>query len=125
MKKEATLISEISHEVRTFLKDHVFSVWQLELIMHMREQSHALSCDEIAKLLYSTPAAIESTLKRFVELGVLRQAMGTADSYVYAPATNELQNLVDLTAKTYSARRIDVINLIFSTPQKAPRLSLD
>lgn len=125
MKKEAALISEISLEVRNFLKDHVFSVWQLELIVQMRERNHALSCDEIAKLLYSTPAAIESTLKRFAELGVLRRELGTSDSYIYAPATLELRQLIDLTAATYSARRIDVINLIFSTPQKAPRLSLD
>ncbi|MCC6977787.1 MAG: hypothetical protein IT343_05665 [Candidatus Melainabacteria bacterium] len=125
MKKEAALISEISYEVRTFIKDHVFSVWQLELIMHMRDRNHALTCDEIAKLLYSTPSAIESTLRRFTELGVLRLSIESADSFIYAPSTTELSQVIDLTAQAYSARRIDVINLIFSTPQKAPRLTLE
>jgi predicted HTH transcriptional regulator len=125
VKEEATLITEISPEVRSFLKEHVHSVWQLELILHMRERKESRTVAEIAKHLYSTPAAIESTLERFVNLGILKHALESQNSYVFAPASAEMQRTIDDSVKTYSARRIDVINLIFSNPQKAPRLTLE
>lgn len=125
VKEEATLITEISPEVRSFLKEHVHSVWQLELILHMRERRESMTVSEIAKVLYSTPAAIESTLERFVSLGILRQDTGTPNSFLFSPASSNMQKTIDDSVKTYSARRIDVINLIFSNPQKAPRLTLE
>lgn len=124
MKEEATLITEIAPEVRSFLKKHVHSVWQLELILHMRERKESMTIGEIAKQLYSTPAAIESTLERFVNLGIIKHVLEGQNSYVFSPASAEMKKTIDDSVKTYSARRIDVINLIFSNPQKAPRLPL-
>ncbi len=125
MKEEATLITEISPEVRSFLKEHVHSVWQLELILHMRAHKESMTVAQIAKQLYSTPTAIESTLERFVSLGILTQGSDSQNSYVFSPVSTEMQKTIDDAVKTYSARRIDVINLIFSNPQKAPRLTLE
>lgn len=125
MKDEATLITELTSEVRTFIKAYVHSVWQLELISHMRAQNESMTVHEIAKLLYSTPAAIESTLERFANLGIITKTEGSPDSYVFSPASNELKKTIDDAVNIYSTRRIEVINLIFSSPQKAPRLSLD
>ncbi len=125
MKEEATLITEVSPEVRSFLKEHIQSVWQLELILQIRSHKDLMTVYDIAKLLYSTPAAIEGTLERFVNLGVISRVEGSPDSYVYSPTSMELTRTIDNAAKCYTARRIDVINLIFSNPQKSPRLSLD
>ena len=124
MKEEATLITEISSDVRDFFKSHIHSLWQLELIMCMRAHQGMMPVDQIAKLLYSTPAAIESTLERFVQLGVLKEIPGNPNTFIYAPS-NELRQTIDAAAGIYSSRRIDVINLIFASPRKAPRLNLE
>ena len=125
MNKEATNITDISPELKTFLKAHIHSVWQLELITFLRNQENPVTVSEIAKYLYSTPAAIESTLERFVQLGIIAESLGNPNSFTFSPSSMEMRQTIDDAANAYSMRRIDVINLIFSNPQRAPRLSLE
>lgn len=125
MKEEATLITEITPEVRSFLEEHIHSVWQLELLMYLRDSNRKVTLSEIAKALYSSANAIESTVVRFVDLGIIESTQGEQGTYSYAPSSPELRKVVDDATDTYRARRLDVINVIFASPTKAPRLSLD
>ncbi|MBC7996737.1 MAG: hypothetical protein IAF58_02270 [Leptolyngbya sp.] len=113
MSDETTYITEIAPRVRAFIRNHIRSVWQLELILFLKKQSGLLSVSEIAKNLYYTPQAIETALSDFVTSGILQSSSDNPGRYRYYPASSELREMVELTCQAYEAKRVAVINCIF------------
>ena len=111
-------MQEISFEVRSFLRDYIQSVWQLDLLIALMNLREPVDAGKLARLLYSSPGAMESALKHFVNSGILKEFPGHPHAFKYAPASDEKRRIVEETAKTYAIRRVDVINLIFSNPPK-------
>ena len=111
-------MQEISFEVRSFLRDHIQSVWQLDLLIALMNIGEPVDAGKLARILYSSPSAMESALHKFVKLGILKEISGNPQIYQYAPASEEKRRIISETAKTYAIRRVDVINLIFSNPTK-------
>lgn len=111
-------MQEISFEVRNFLRDHIQSVWQLDLLIALMNLEEPVDPGRLARILYSSPSAMESALHNFVKLGILKEIAGNPHKYQYAPVCNEKRRIIMETAKTYAIRRVDVINLIFSIPAK-------
>lgn len=111
-------MQEISFEVRSFLRDHIQSVWQLDLLIALMNIKHPVDANTLARLLYTSPAAIESALQKFVKSGIAKEHSGKNCTYSYAPASDDKRRTIEDTAKTYAIRRVDVINLIFSSPSR-------
>lgn len=114
----SVIMQEISFEVRSFIRDHIQSVWQLDLLIALMNVKEPLDASKLARLLYSSPGAIESALQRFVKSGILKDIPGNPHMFKYAPASEEKRRVIEDAAKTYAIRRVDVINLIFSNPSK-------
>lgn len=111
-------MQDISFEVRSFLRDNIQSVWQLDLLIALMNIKHPVDANMLARLLYSSPASIESALQKFVRGGIAKEFPGKTCTYTYAPASEEKRRTIEDTAKTYAIRRVDVINLIFSSPSR-------
>lgn len=111
-------MQEISFEVRGFLRDNIQSVWQLDLLIALMNIKHPVDANTLARLLYSSPGAIEAALQKFVKSGFVKEIPGKTCTYFYSPALDEKRKVIEETAKTYAIRRVDVINLIFSNPSK-------
>lgn len=111
-------MQEISFEVRTFLRDNIQSVWQLDLLIALMNIKEPVDAFTLSRLLYSSAGAMESCLNKFVKAGFLKEVHIKPSRYQYAPASEEISRVIHDTAKTYAVRRVDVINLIFSSPSK-------
>ncbi len=111
-------MQEISFEVRSFIRENIQSVWQLDLLVALMNIKQAIDAQTMARLLYTSPAAIESALQKFVKNGIARDVSGKPGAYVYSPASDDKRRAIEDTAKTYAIRRVDIINLIFSNPSK-------
>jgi predicted transcriptional regulator len=111
-------MQEITFEVRSFLRENIQSVWQLDLLIAIMNIKEPVDANMLARLLYSSPTSIESALHKFVKAGIVTEIPGRPSTFLYAPATSTKQQVIENAAKTYAIRRVDVINLIFSNPSK-------
>ncbi|PZM84384.1 MAG: hypothetical protein DKT66_07035 [Candidatus Melainabacteria bacterium] len=113
MDNEESLAVEISPEAQKFLRNHIQSVWQLELILFMKEKGNALSVTEIASKLYSNPRVIETALTDFVRGGIIKEKE-SQNVYAFDPDSVEMTNAIEQAGKAYANKRLSVINFIFS-----------
>lgn len=118
----ALIMQEISFEVRSFLRENIQSVWQLDLLIVLMNLDMPIDATVLARLLYSNPAAIESGLNRFVKIGFVKEIPGRPRTFVYAPPSGDKRRIIEEAAKTYAIRRVDVINLIFSDSLQGKRM---
>jgi hypothetical protein len=110
-------INEISSGVRDFVRKHISSVHQLELLLLLkRYQDRAWTASELARELYTSPTAVEQNLRSFVHAKLAQSEPGQptdVPSYRYMPDDWDSQviELVD----AYRHYRVRVIDMIFST----------
>lgn len=114
MEHEENTAAELTPAAQKFLRDHIQSVWQLELILFMKERNSALSIADIARHLYSNPRMIESALFSFVNDGILKERSTQPAAYSFAPDSPELTNAIEEASAAYANKRLSVINFIFS-----------
>lgn len=108
--------SEIPDELVHFIRDNVFSVEQLEILMLLRRQpTRAWSVQEITSEMRSGQESVSSRLADLASRGLVTPA-GSPTTYSYGPPVPRLQVLVDQLAEAYELRRFRVIDIIFSRP---------
>lgn len=111
-------ITSISTRVAAFISTYVTSVWQLDLLVHLKLCKRFVSAHEIADTLYLPPDVIEEGLKYWHKCGLLQRSEGASTTYKFDPIDRDLDGTVEQTAKIYSERRVAIINLIFSRPTR-------
>jgi hypothetical protein len=112
---ETVKMNRISATVEDFVRKHIRSVWQLELLLLVKSSDRPLNPTEIANALYLTDETVSSGLKDFERSGLVGPSYVEPQAYVYAPRTPQLREAVEQTGKAYGERRVAIINLIFST----------
>lgn len=112
---ETAKMNRISATVEDFVRKHIRSVWQLELLLLIKSSKKPLKLSEIANALYLTDEIVSSGLKDFERYGLVGPSYIEPHSYVFAPRTPQLREAVEQTGKAYGERRVAIINLIFST----------
>jgi hypothetical protein len=117
-------VEGLSTEVKQFLRDHIQSIEQLEILALMRPQpEREWTAKAIYEAILSNERSIESRLQIFVEKGLLAAAVGdVAKSYRYAPRGEQLDQMVQGTLQAYRERRVMVIETIFR-PEQDPAQS--
>ncbi|MBA3857248.1 MAG: hypothetical protein C0507_10110 [Cyanobacteria bacterium PR.3.49] len=114
MEREETAAAEMTPGAQKFLREQIQAVWQLEVILFMKQSTGAMSAAKIATHLYSNPREIEDALSRFDKNGILKADGGEPATYFYRPQSAELQNAIDEACRAYQTKRLAVINFIFS-----------
>lgn len=122
LEAEVTTISDLSPIVSNFILQNIQSVWQLELLLHIRTlgsdpSQDGLSASSLAQALYMNAEVILGGLLHFEKCGLVKKV--APDIYVYSPTSHELEEAVKQTANTYSSRRVAVVNMIFSQTKNA------
>lgn len=103
----------IPREVKDFLSKNITSIEQLEiLLLVFRNTAKTWQLAEIAQTLGIQADATENCLQMLSERGLV-QKHASAMQY-QATADDELYRRIVAVAKTYSERRITMINFIFS-----------
>ncbi|MFO7177341.1 MAG: hypothetical protein DIU78_001465 [Pseudomonadota bacterium] len=111
------------HIVR-FIRQHIHSVLQLEMLLLLRERGGEWTTISLAAELRITEQSSDFRLRDLVLRGFLVQDP-QAKTYRYAPQSEELDALVAELAECYATTRYTVINLIFSVPGDSDRSLAD
>ena len=106
----------IPREVQAFIRSHLNSVAQLEILLLLHgAPARPHSPEEVAEALRIDPAWAAAEMQR-LHAGGLFQAAAEPAAYCYRPATPALDATVTGLAKAFSTHRVSVITMIFSTP---------
>ncbi len=105
--------SELSNRTKDFLRRHIRSIWQLELLLLFKSNPRSLTVAEASRILCITPRATESGIKALVGSGILIQE--TSHNFKYA-ATGMVSQSVDEIERMYKEKRTAVINFIYASP---------
>lgn len=103
-------------DVRRFILTSVASVPYLEAMLLLRnEPDPPWDVSRVARRLYMDEQRAGELLSLLMQSGVLQIAEQQPPSYRYAPATEELRQMIDRVADVYAANLVEVTHLIHST----------
>ncbi len=106
-------MAEFSVLAKRFIERHVSSVWQLDLLLLVKNSGRAVTLPEVSRSLYIEPRVLEPVVKRFLESGILQSK---DEAFVYEPNSESLRTAIDETERMYRERRTALINLIYAPP---------
>ncbi len=113
----------LTRETTAFLRDHIRSVEQLDVLLHLRAVApRALDAHAIAAELRTSETSVTTRSKDLVTAGLLASTDGALR---YAPASPELAAAVDAVAAAYAETRYTVIEQILAKPADNIRLFAD
>lgn len=115
----ADYISDITPRLKSFIRRHIQSVWQLELLLLLRSRAGPLTAAEASRFLYLGKDVLEPALKQFAAAGMAAKADTELGAFVYAPKTEQIRDSVDSLAQAYAERRVAIINAIFESPAQS------
>jgi hypothetical protein len=104
-------------DVHQFLRDHIRSVAQLEvlLLLHTDDQK-AWTIEESAKQLYIASSMTGPLLESLRDSGLVVVDDGNSKRYRFSPKTAELRQVVGDLARMYHERPVSTINIIYAIP---------
>ena len=104
----------ISQDLKTFLKEHIHSVFSLEVLLLLRrERSRSFTASEVANEL-GIEDDVAQQLSELTSANLIRTATGSVAKYRYAPGNKELESLVDQLAVAYAKQRVPILSLILT-----------
>lgn len=103
---------DLSSQAKRLLERQIVSVWQLDLLLLVKNSTRPISIQELSRSLYIEARVIEPILNQFVNSELLQQEQ---DRYVYAP-DDKVGPLISEIETMYRERRTALINLIYSPP---------
>lgn len=106
-------IADFSQRVKYFVARHIHAVWQLELLLFIKNNPKSTSCAELSRNLYLEARVLEPALEFFANAGILKRDQETA-LITYAPVSQSLAEDIEETARAYRERRTALINVIYT-----------
>lgn len=110
-------MTQLSTRAKNFVRRHIRSVWQLELLLYFRNNQRTLSIEQVSSALYMDPKAIEQWSKALSAEGIL--AKDGNNNFKYGPVSNSDADTIEELAKLYQTRATAVVNFIYSSPVRS------
>jgi hypothetical protein len=108
---------DISNEVQAFIKEHVRSIEQLEVLLLLhRDPARRWTAGELSNTLYISSEAAAHRLEDFCARGFCTRDASDPQRYFYNPQLTRYDTVIRDLRSEYEQRRVRVINLIFSNP---------
>jgi hypothetical protein len=109
--------ADISREVQSFIKEHITSIEQLEvLLLLQRDPGKQWTAEELSRTLYISVEAAAHRLNDFCAKGFCVTEEEPGPRYRYNPGIGHLDSVIRDLRTEYERRRVRVINLVFSNP---------
>lgn len=106
---------QISEDLKTFIKEHVRSVFGLEILLFLhRNEGKGFRATDVARELGFETDVAQEHLVRLYTIGLLIGSDSDSSSYCYQPADDAIRLLVDGLAVAYSKQRVPILSLILS-----------
>lgn len=110
---------ELPDALLAFVVENFESVYQLEVLLHVRERGES-SAEVVARALYMPPPSVRAALEGLVERGLAERAAGGA--YRCEPRSAASAALIEAVALRYGDYRVRIAGAIYSNREE-PRLS--
>ena len=109
---------ELSDEVSTFLRAHITSVMQLEVLLRLRDRpGDAVTPMQLSRDLGGSVDAAIACLLDLERSGLVERSDDPGDlCYRYAPRDPRLASGLDAVADAYAKRKVAVVTAIFTAP---------
>lgn len=116
-------MTEITEALRAFVRKHVRTVGELEVLLLLRaRRERSWTAEEVARELRSSSTAAADYLRHFGRAGLVRETEIGQYQYVDDPATRDL---VTALAAAYVERPVSVVDLIYSVPRDQVQILAD
>lgn len=116
-------MTEINDALRAFVRKHVRSVGELEVLLWLRTHpQRAWTADEIARELRNNRNAATEYLRHFVRTGLAREIDLGRYQYV---ADGAMHEQVTALADAYAERPVSVVDLIYAEPRDQVQMLAD
>jgi predicted transcriptional regulator len=100
----------VDDQILDFIRSSVRTVWSLELLLFMRRNAkRTWTSDALIRELRSSRSVVNQSLDVFLQCGILRE---DESGYRYAPATVELEWLIEQLAREFDERPASIVNAI-------------
>ena len=107
----------LSEELQTFIRTHLRSVWELELLLLVsRDRGRAWSADELNRELRGSLGLISQILSKLEQAGLVGRTPD--DRYCYQPRSPEVEGIVRQLEETYAARPLAIVRAILAAPNE-------
>ena len=106
--------ADLPTEAKQFLRAHIQSLEQLEILAAMRGQrDRDWTAQAIYETILSNEKSIAARLLQFEAAGLVLSKQGSVPTYRYQPRDAGLEAAADATLRAYRERRVLVIETIF------------
>jgi hypothetical protein len=103
-----------SPDIAAFLRDHFKSVWALELLLFLKDHAdRAWTGDQLVAALRTSPTVVAKSLASLFAGGLV--IYDERDRVRFAPASDDLSRLVDITQALYARKPDRVRRAIVSS----------
>ena len=100
-------------DIAAFLRDHFKSVWALELLLFLKEHDdESWTSEQLVAALRTSETIVSASLATLLAGGLVSDDNGRVR---YAPASNDLSRLVDVTQAMYAKKPDAVRRAIVSS----------
>jgi hypothetical protein len=108
----------ISQELKTLLKEHIHSVFSLEVLLLLRrERIRSFTAAEVARAVGLEIDVAQQQLSELTSARLIETMNGDVARYRYAPLDEKLPSLVDQLAVAYAKQRVPILSLILTEHQ--------
>ena len=104
----------LPQNVDQFIRNHIRTVWDLELLLLLeREPAHAWTAEDLVLKLRASTVIIADSLTALRKIGFVEEEEGR---YRYSAATSEMRALVQAVSQAYANFPAAVTKLIWQAP---------
>jgi hypothetical protein len=109
--------ADIPREVQKFLREHITSLYQLEILLLLYEKRDAAwTVPDVNRVLQTNESHIESQLEEFHHRGLVDYIEQPEKKYQYRIGSDKTDEIIGAVAQAYKERRLSVTSFIYSTP---------
>jgi hypothetical protein len=110
-------MADLPDHVQAFLREHITSVMQLEVLLHVRAAQAPCTPMQVSREVGGSVDAAIGCLTSLEQSGLTARTDDESDLlFRFAPRTPKLRAGVDAVADAYARRKVAVVTQIFSRP---------
>lgn len=118
--------NELSEEIRSFIKQYITSLEQLEILLLLsKEPERSWTVQQVFNITQSNLTSIAERLKNLALAGFLVMEDKSVAIFRFQPNSAEIAGHVAALQRAYAASKYKVVEAIFSAPQSQARQFAD
>lgn len=109
--------NELSEGLRSFIKQYITSLEQLEILLLLcKEPERSWTVEQVFRITQSNLASVAERLKNLTSTGFLTREEKPSVTYRFQPGSPEIAGCITELQRAYATSKYKVVEAIFSAP---------